>query len=136
MTLIVCLSRLNGLALALAVGWAPLAAPVHVHESGDHAAHHRAVIHRHSEPHGGSHHAANHHGVFEESDAQVRTLSSVFVIPEAPPGPSAPEVQAAPLLPVPVIPLLHPVAAYVELLIHGPPRAPALFRGPPVSPAL
>jgi hypothetical protein len=136
-TPIVSLSRLTGLALAVAIGWIPLAAPVHVHAGGDHAGHHRATIHRHTEAHGGSHHhAAKHHGVFEQSDAQVRTISSVFVIPDAPPGPGAPLSEAAPTFEVPVVPVLHPVADHVELLIHGPPRAPALFRGPPVSPAL
>jgi hypothetical protein len=134
MTSIVSLSRLTGVALAAAVAWVPLAGPVHVHESRGEG-HHRAVIHRHSDTHGGSHQAANHHGVFEENHAQVRTLSSVFVVPDAPPGPSAPQVQAAPRLDVPVMPVLHPVADHVELLIHGPPRAPAFFRGPPVSPA-
>ena len=135
MTPIVSLSRLTGFALAAAVASVPLAGPVHVHESrGD--GHHRAVIHRHSDTHGDSHHAANHHGVFEESHAQVRTLSSVFVIPDAPQGPGAPAVQAAPPLGVPIIRVLPPVADHVELLIHGPPRAPTFFRGPPVSPAL
>jgi hypothetical protein len=133
----VSLSRLTGLALAAATGWIPLAAPVHVHAGGGHAGHHRAVIHRHTEAHGGSHHhAANHHGVFEGSDAQVRTISSVFVIPDAPPDPGAPPAEAAPKLELPVVAVLNPLADQVELLIHGPPRAPVGYRGPPVSPAL
>jgi hypothetical protein len=136
-TPIVSLSRLTGLALAVAIGWIPLAAPVHVHAGGDHAGHHRATIHRHPEAHGGSHHhAAKHHGVFEQSDAQVRTISSLFVIRDAPPGPGAPPAEAAPPFEVPVVPVLHPVADHVELLIHGPPRIPGLLRGPPLSPAL
>jgi hypothetical protein len=135
MTPIVSLSRVTGFALAAALAWVPLAGPVHVHESrGD--GHQQAIIHRHSDTHDDSHHAASHRGVFEESHAQVRTLGSVFVIPDAPPGPSAPAVQAAPPLDAPIIPVLHPIADHVELLIHGPPRAPAFFRGPPVSPAL
>jgi hypothetical protein len=109
---------------------------VHVHESQGHG-HHRAVIHRHSQTHGGGHDVANHHGVFERGhDAQVRTLSSTFIIPNAPWVPSAPPVQAAQVIDEPIIQVAHPIADQVELLIHGPPRAPTFFRGPPVSPAL
>jgi hypothetical protein len=135
MTAIVSLSRLTGVALAAAMAWVPLAAPAHVHESrGD--GHHRGVIHRHSETHGGSHHAANHHGVFEESHAQVTTVSSAFLLPAAPPVPGAPPAEAAPTVDVPIIRTAHPITDHVDLLIHGPPGAPASFRGPPVSPAL
>ena len=136
MTPIVSLSRFTGLALAAAVAWVPLAAPVHVHESRGHG-HHRAVIHRHSQAHGGGHDGPNHHGVFERHDeAQVRTLSSVFIVPNAPWVPSPLPLQAAQVIEEPIIQAAHPIADFVELVIHGPPRAPALFRGPPVSPAL
>jgi hypothetical protein len=133
----VSLSRVTGLALAAAIAWIPLAAPVHVHAGGGHAGDHRALIHRHTDGHGGSHHhAAKHHGAFEESDAQVRTISSVFVIPDAPPDPGPPPAEAAPKVEVRVVRVLNPIADHVELLIHGPPRVPVGFRGPPVSPAL
>jgi hypothetical protein len=127
---VVYLSRLTGLVLIAAIGGIPLAPPEHVHESHD-PGHHGAVAHRHVEAHGGFHHVANHDGVFDDDDAQVLTLSYVFVIPPAPAVISAPTVQAVVTLEPPVIRTLQPPADYVELVIHGPPRAPASFRAPP-----
>jgi hypothetical protein len=124
-------SRLTGVALTVAIGWVPLAPPEHVHESREDEHHHGAVIHRHSEAHGGVHHVANHHDSFDDNDARVLNINFVFVMPATPMVMGVPPVQAAVMLEFPVIRPQRPLVDEVELLIHGPPRAPASLRAPP-----
>ena len=79
------------------------------------------------------HHVASHHDTFDDNDAQVLNISVVFVVPGAPMVIGVPAEQPAVTLEFPVIQPQRPVVDEVELLIHGPPRAPASLRAPPSS---
>ena len=125
----VSLSRVTGFVLIAAIGGIPLAPPEHVHES-HHPEHHGAVAHRHVEAHSALHHVANHDGVFDDDDDEVLTLSCVF-IRVAPVQLSAPPAQAPVRLEPPVVRTSPLPPDYVELVIHGPPRAPTSLRAPP-----
>jgi hypothetical protein len=130
----VSLVRLTGFVLAVAIGWIPLAPPEHVHE-GHEAGHHSVLVHRHSAPHVELHRAA-HDGVLDDDDAPVLTLSAVFTLPLEPVFPTAPLAQAIATIDPPEAAALDATIDHVELLIHGPPRAPASLRAPPSSLAL
>jgi hypothetical protein len=125
--------RLFGLlpvVLSVAIGSIPVAPPEHVHEADDHGEHH-VVVHRHAAIHTGVHHSANHDGVLDDDDGTILTLEPIYVVPPV-------VALQAPLgsLPTQIDQPGYTFAVkteYVERLIHGPPRMPASFRGPPSS---
>ena len=120
-----------------ALGLLPLAPPAHVHDTVDEAGHHGLIAHRHAESHGPFEavpqvrgHEPTH---IEDPESVVATLDPVFVLPVAP-DPAPPGV-----IPVPwtgIDDSSHPLARtpFVERQIHGPPRAAAATRGPPLLP--
>jgi hypothetical protein len=124
------LGRLTGLVLAAAIGVVPLAPPEHAHESHD-PDHHGVRVHRHSQGHTGHHHAAAHDQALEDDDAPVMTVQAVLGGPVPPVVVSAPIGEPVPVVQPPSMAGILPTAEYVELLIHGPPRAPASLRAPP-----
>ena len=122
-------------ALVAALGLLPMAPPAHVHDTVDEAGHHGLLAHRHAESHGPLEAVPTRHGHepthIEDPESVVATLDPVFVAPVAP--------DLAPPALVPSLwtstkdssrPLVR--APFVERQIHGPPRAPATTRGPPI----
>jgi hypothetical protein len=124
--------------LALLMGAVPMLPVEHAHEA-DLDGHHEVLVHRHSELHlpGHDDHRDDHHQdqagrVLDHDDDHTITLSSSFIAP-------SPHVSAAPVRSV--VAILEPPpmvvnpgpTAYVERLIHGPPRAPTGLRAPPSS---
>lgn len=135
----VLLFRALPLVLAAAIGLCPLAPPEHLHEATDADGHHDQVAHRHTLLHV-SDTDSDHHddeGVHVE-DADHDALVNVDAVL---PMPTAPASFATPA--ADVVRILAPAnyqrmlpAAFVEQLIHGPPRASPDPRGPPSSPLL
>lgn len=126
-------SRLLAAVLATALGLLPVAPPEHVHEAEEHG-HAHAVIHRHLEPHGilNQHHA-NRHPELKDDDGPVLTLTAAYTGPLAAFTPAAPQV-AGVLIEPPSFHAFERPFADVDLLIHGPPRAPTPPRAPPSIP--
>ena len=134
--------------VALGVAGLPLVPPLHLHGIKE-AGHHDRLVHSHAEAHSQAHH---HHSslsehssqrehtaqaehlatAFDDQDTVLITFDPVFALPHAS-HVLAPPASAVQLLAEP--PAEEPLVAtiYVERLIHSPPRAPALLRGPPSS---
>jgi hypothetical protein len=128
----VTVSRLLAAVLATALGIVPLAPPEHVHEADEHG-HHQRVVHRHFD----EHRLAPEAGVrthVEDDDTPVLTLSTFFTVPAAHLAAEAPPMEAVRFdPPSPAVSFYR--TPFVERVIHGPPRAPASLRAPPLSPA-
>ena len=118
--------------LSLAVGLLPVAAPEHVHEREDHG-HAELVVHRHTPPHGLLDHREHQESV-EDDDAPILTLTTVYTVP-APVILSEPERLVSSLIEPPAPERIERSQTKCDVPIHGPPRAPAVLRGPPFSPA-
>jgi hypothetical protein len=131
------LSRLLAGALAAALGMLPVAPPEHVHEAEE-AGHSHVVVHRHPAPHGILEHHADHGSATEvednDHDGPAFTLTADYVVPASFAVPVRPQAVGA-LLEPPKPVVFERVTADVELLIHGPPRAPSGLRAPPFLPA-
>jgi len=126
--------RVAGALAAAVLAVAPLLPPAHVHEAEEHG-HVRWTVHQHL-----SRHAlvpdAGLPGHVEDHDAPILTRTTVFTLPAHHHGVTAPLADVVAFLePLPVR-IVHRSAAFVEPLIHGPPRAPAPARPPPFSPAI
>ena len=124
-------TRLLALALAASVVSLTVAPPAHVHEAEEEG-HHELLVHRHLSAHPLAPRDHGHGGI-DHADERILTLDSAFTIPSAP-------TLSAPLPPATIAILEPPVAVsaaglpdYFEPLIHGPPRAPAGLRAPPVT---
>jgi hypothetical protein len=135
--------------LAVLVGALPLVPAEHVHES-DVDGHHEVLAHRHAESHvpgRSSHHhddnaaadnaaaegaadSTSDHGAFDHSPERAITLGVAFMAPVAYVG-VVPFTPLIALLPAPPTAVPLGPVANVERLIHGPPRTPVGFRGPP-----
>jgi hypothetical protein len=116
--------------LTVMMGWSPVAPPEHVHESDDEHGTHHVLVHRHAEGHLEGVHAAEH-AELGEGESLTLTLDVAFMVPPSPVH-SIPVSTVAIVLDEPPVPLAQRVvAADVELLIHGPPRAPTGLRAPP-----
>jgi hypothetical protein len=119
--------------LSLAVGLLPIAAPEHVHEREDHG-HAELVVHRHMPPHGVLDHDDAHQASVEDQDAPILTLTTVYTVP-----PSLilaePQRFVSSLTEPPQPERIERSQTKFDVPIHGPPRAPAVLRGPPFSPA-
>jgi hypothetical protein len=127
----VLLLRVSSAVLAAAVGLGPIAPPEHVHETEEHG-HHRLIVHRHAEAHQLVPAGSPHHALHEEDDP-VLTLTPIYTVPGQPVLPAASPAFVV-VLPEPqVATTFHRAGDSREPLIHGPPRAPALLRGPPRS---
>lgn len=121
------------LAVLLVVG--PALPPEHVHEIEEEG--HRALlVHHHFQVHNSLHHDADHAAVVDHDDAAVMTVAPMFTVPAARTAIAAPAVVRLVRVDPPAAPPTHRVAEYVDLLIHGPPRAPASLRAPPVAASL
>jgi hypothetical protein len=124
-------SRSIALVLATAIGLIPFVPPEHVHESDEHG-HHHVLVHRHGPGQAGAHHSHDHTGVFDDDDGPVVTLAPVFAAPVEPVL-TAPVSSAGVVLEPPLAGSVRRGTREVEILIHGPPRAPASLRAPPSS---
>jgi hypothetical protein len=125
-------SRILAGVLGVAIGLLPVAPPEHVHEAEEQG-HVHVVVHRHLKTHGILEHQAEHHSTVDDDDGPVLTLTAVYTVPvPAPPVTSPPPVPSAVIEPPKVQAVARPFAD-VELLIHGPPRAPTPPRAPPSS---
>jgi hypothetical protein len=126
--------RVAGALVAAVLAVAPLLPAQHVHEAEEHGRVHRTV-HQHLSPHALLPEAGFRRHV-EDDDEPILTLLAVFTIPGPAPAVSAPPGDAIALIDAPPVSSFHRHVPYVEPLIHGPPRAPATLRGPPVLPAI
>jgi len=130
---LVKVSKLLPAALAGALGLLPVAPPEHVHEGEDHG-HLHLLVHRHQNSHG----FLEHHppiARMDDDDGPAFTLTTVYSVP-APPAVAAPPQVAVEWIQPPAPRRIERPYADVEILIHGPPRAPTPPRAPPfLSPA-
>ena len=124
---VVLVRRVLGLFVTVAIGLLPVVPPEHVHEVEEHG-HTELVVHRHLEGHGVT--LAHDHAVVDHDDAPIATLDQDYIVPAAPQLAATFEPVAVLLAPTPFESRLG-FSAFVERLIHGPPRAPAPDRGPP-----
>jgi hypothetical protein len=119
--------------LSLAIGLLPLAAPEHVHEREEHG-HVQVVVHRHMPAHGFLEHHREHQASLDDDDTPVLTLTPLYTVP-ASVVLAAPEQSASVLIEPLEQHSIERVPTEFDVPIHGPPRAPAGLRGPPISPA-
>jgi hypothetical protein len=118
-------------ALVAVSGAFPMAPPEHMHEAEDHG-HVHAFIHRHLPAHALLDHAPHHFATLDDDDDPVLTLSAVYTV-SAPFVISVPVVSVVTVEPPPSAPVDRG-SPHVEILIHGPPRAPNGLRAPPALP--
>ena len=119
--------RFLGLVMATAVGFLPVVPAEHVHEV-DHHGHLELVVHRHLQAHevAGSRHSTT----VDDNDGPVATLDQDYIVP-APVHLDAVAGSGAVSLPDVSSASCSRYSAFVERLIHGPPRGPTPDRGPP-----
>lgn len=110
------------------MGLLPVVPPEHVHEAGEQG-HLHVVIHRHLKTHG-LEPPAGHHSTVDDDDGPVLTLTTVYTVPALPLVASPPPRIIA-LIEPPKGEVLERWFTDVDLLIHGPPRAPTPPRAPP-----
>jgi hypothetical protein len=126
--------------LALAIGIVPIAPPEHVHESSEPDHHTHAVAHRHTRLHStAAPVTADHHhddAVQSDHDDAVVMLDQAFTQALDRVVLALPATIAIGILRPPESPRRTGVPAYVERLIHGPPRGSSSLRAPPISPAI
>jgi hypothetical protein len=126
-------SRAISLVLMVVLAALPWAPRVHVHDVPGADGHDHRVAHSHREAH--VHDLDDHHvpaGVALDHEASVvATLDPVFTVPVAHLL-EAPAVSLVELIPEPVVARHMARSGFVERLIHGPPRAPDVPRGPPL----
>ena len=120
-------------ALTVAVGLLPIAAPEHVHERETHG-HAELVVHRHMPPHGMVEHQREHRASVDDDDAPILTLTTVYTVP-ASVILLGPERLVSSLIEPPRPERIERSQTKFDVPIHGPPRAPSVLRGPPLSPA-
>jgi hypothetical protein len=119
--------------LSLAVGLLPMAAPEHVHER-EHHGHANFVVHRHAPPHDLFEHHREHQASVGDEDAPILTLTTVYTVP-ASVLLARPERFVSSFIEPPAPERIERSETKFDVPIHGPPRAPAVLRGPPFSPA-
>lgn len=127
------LPRVLASVLSFAIGLLPLAAPEHVHERDDHG-HARVVVHRHVPDHGFLEHHREDQASLDDDDAPVLTLTTVYIVRGSVPL-ATPERSASTLIEPPERKKVERVLTKFDIPIHGPPRALAGLRAPPISPA-
>ena len=105
--------------------------PEHAHESDDDHDTHHVLVHWHAEGHFEGSHTADHPELGEGA-SKTLSLDAPFMLPPPTLERSVPVSTAAIVLDEPPVPVTRRVVADdVELLIHGPPRAPTGLRAPP-----
>jgi hypothetical protein len=119
--------RVFGLIVAVVIGLLPVVPPEHVHEVEEHG-HVEFVVHRHLQGHDVS--AAHRHSTVDHDDAPIATLDQDYIVPASPHLDAVADVVSVPVPPTPFASRLT-FSAFVERLIHGPPRGPTPDRGPP-----
>jgi len=123
-------SRALSVVLAMAMGLAPVAPPEHVHEAEEQG-HQFTLIHRHLDPHHAGDHSRRHRAVIDHDEEPVLILAAVYTVPPTPTVDNPLEsidLHADTFAP----PCDEWSAADFDILIHGPPRAPASLRAPPL----
>jgi hypothetical protein len=118
--------------LALTLAALPMAPVEHVHRTTDDEGHHHVVAHSHTEAHHHDVTADPHNASVDDDDSVVLALDPVFAVPHAPVL-RAPSLLRVLVLPEPEVGLQTGSTNFIERLIHAPPRAPSLLRGPPSS---
>lgn len=127
-------SRLIAGVLGVAMGLLPVAPPEHVHEAEEQG-HVHAVIHRHLKQHGILEHHAEHHATVDDDDGPPLTLTTIYTVPASLTLDSPARIVSTWMEP-PAPQRFERPFADVDILIHGPPRAPTPPRAPPVSPTV
>jgi hypothetical protein len=123
----VLVRRVLGLVATVAIGLLPVVPPEHVHEVEEHG-HFELVVHRHVQAHGVA--PRDEHSAVDHDDAPVATLDQDYIAP-SPPHAAAPGDTAFAALAPPAFASRLGLSAFVERLIHAPPRGPTPDRGPP-----
>lgn len=123
-------SRLLAGIVGATIGLLPVAPPEHVHETEDQG-HIHTVIHRHLQPHGNLEHHADRQSAFDDDDGPVLTLTAVYTVPVSLVAACPPPRIVNAWIEPPKPHLVEWPFADVDLLIHGPPRAPKPPRAPP-----
>ena len=116
--------------LAAALGLLPLAPPEHAHE--EETGHSHVIVHRHLNLHG----VQPHHqklSTIDHDEDPILTLSAVYNVPPQPEI-AGPVLNAGELIQPLVLSRSEGSFIDVEILIHGPPRAPTPPRAPPARP--
>jgi hypothetical protein len=117
--------------LASVVALFPIAPQEHVHETTEHGEV-TLVVHRHAEPHGILPAPPAQRSRFDDDDGPVVGLTALHAIP-ASPFVALPPIRRAALVSLPAPRVRFRPVANVEILIHGPPRAPTPPRAPPFA---
>jgi hypothetical protein len=121
--------RFFGVLLSLALGWLPMAPAEHVHETEEHGQLH-LVVHRHLAHHS-VHHADDRDRVLDDDDAPILTFTAVFLVPrDASPIP-VPAITGI-VIAAPASPARQRTPERLAPFPHGPPRATASLRAPPL----
>lgn len=118
------------LVLAAAVGWLPMAAPQHLHESEEQG-HHRLELHRHHDMHGLAHAHAPHTAAVHEEDAAAITLDVAYAVPDRQAETDPPSIVPFAAPEAAIAGALYRTPEFLGQLIHGPPRGPTGLRAPP-----
>jgi len=126
-------SRTLAVVLGAALGLLPLAPPEHAHEDEEKGQPH-VVVHRHLNPHGVQPHHQKQSTIDHDEDP-ILTLTAVYNVPPQPEVAAPVLIAGEPIHP-PVIGQPEGSFADVEILIHGPPRAPTSLRAPPSAPTM
>ncbi len=126
--------RVAGALVAAVLAVAPLLPAPHVHEAEEHG-HVRWTVHQHLSPHALVPDAGLA-GHVEDHDEPILTRTTIFTVPAHHHGITAPPAHVVAFVEPPPVRIVHRSAAFVEPLIHGPPRAPAPARPPPFPPAV
>ena len=126
------LTVLASVALALL----PAAPAEHVHEL-DEPGHAHVVLHRHLNAHRLLDHPADtdHRAALDDHDGPVLTLTAIYnVVARA--DLNSPLCTAVAWIEPPASGRVYRPLADLQILIHGPPRAPTSLRAPPFSPSV
>ena len=118
-------------ALVAALGLGPVVPPEHAHAVEEHG-HREVIVHQHAHAHAIGHLPLGRDvdRAFDHPDDPVLTLSAAYTTP-APQWLAAPSRTVVGLIEPPLIEAGSATNGFVELLIHGPPRAPTGLRAPP-----
>ena len=126
--------RVAGALVAAVLALAPLLPAQHVHEAEEHG-HAQRLVHQHLSPHALLADAGLR-GHVEDGDEPILTLTTLFTVRAHVHAVVAPPAVVVAFVEPPPARIFHRSAAFVEPLIHGPPRAPASPRAPPFLPAV
>src|SRR5262245_2861514 len=123
--------RTLAVALGAVMGLVPLAPPEHAHEDED-TGHPHVVVHRHLDLHSVQPHHQKQSTIDHDEDP-ILTLTAVYTVPPQPEIAAPVLIAGEPIQP-PVLSRNEGSFIDVEILIHGPPRAPTPLRAPPSFP--